>query len=891
MAERAVGDEVAGRYVIEREIGRGGMGAVYAARDQRLGRRVALKTMGDRADEHVRQRLEIEARAVASIEHPGIVTLYDVVEDRGETVLVMELVAGQTLREILKMGALAREEVARIVYEVSDALAAAHAQKLVHRDVKPDNVMLRTDGRVALLDFGVAKQTEGAGDPTAATTTGEGVIVGTPAYLAPEQAHAQPLGPAADQFALAVTAYELLTRELPWPTTTSMLMVAAIVSSDPKPLVGFDPTVGAVIARALAKKPGDRYASVTELADALGAALGVARPSRPRSLVPDAASSGSVPAPTSPSGRGPSTLEIGATLRATERQLSAARPRRSRARAAAVAGAVVVLAAGIGFFARHRARRAHAPPASVAPEPLAIADVSADDTTNATARAKVHEAMGALSVGRGNAAVFALLDEAMTADPDCGSAALQRAFASFRLAGPLDPPGRRAFRIALEHHRKMSARNADFLDALGPSFADPPDWNESGKRLEAMLVRRPGDAEAWEALGILRYKSSELAAADGAFTHENAVDPNAYTPYFLRGFLRANHGDVGGANRMFAECIERLPATIECRRAVVTMDRAAGDCAAADRVAREAAALAPEAAAVYGLRAATAASLGAPREAVAALLAQKRAHEPAAQRALEQANDDYALAMRAGDFGAALAALDAADRQDDSGRLDRPASLALERAGVLREMGEDRRAADVALAFLDRMSAYKLPEQVWDDPTGELLGVAEAGGRLAHADWVARRDAWIASWRGRLAPEAWRQDGVALWLGAWANVDEPSPARAKEAIASLSQFGDHQLDRYDPGVQAHDGRTGALFLAAGQVDEAVKHLESATRSCRIAPLVPAFLSLGRARALRGDERGACEAFEQVERSWGRAKPRSVTLEAARVEMKRHACAK
>ncbi|HEY1954321.1 MAG TPA: serine/threonine-protein kinase [Polyangiaceae bacterium] len=887
MAQRGAGEQVAGRYVIEREIGRGGMGAVYSARDVRLGRRVALKTIGDTFDLHVIERLEIEARAVASIDHPGIVTLYDVVEDRGETVLVMELVGGETLRTILKTRTLAPDEVARIVYEVSDALDAAHQKKLVHRDVKPDNVMIRSDGRIALLDFGIAKQTSDAIDAAEVTTTGAGVILGTPAYLAPEQAHALPLGPAADQFALAVTAYELLTGKLPWPTTTPMLLVAAIVSSPPRPLEGFQPAVSEALERALEKSPAARYPTVVDFANAFGGALGVARPSRPRSLLPE--SSGPAPAAMPSEPRAPSTLEIDKTLRATERRL-ASHPPRGKRRALAFIAFLALGGTAIAIFAA-RSRRPLPVAGDASDVALPIADIGADDTASAAARGAVKGAMSALSIGRGDAAVIDWLDAAMKADPECASAALQRAYASFRISGALDASGRRAYRVALEHRGKLSARNADFLDALAPSFADPPDWTESGKRFVALLARRPRDAEAWEALGILRFKQSRLEDAEDAFAREHDVDPNAYTSYFLRGFLRANRGDLAGAKKSFAECIERIPATIECRRAVVAMERSAGECAAADAVAREAATLAPEDPQVWAMRAETAASLGAGRGALVDLLEQKRSRMPADAAKRAKAKDDYALAMRDGDFDAALAALDEADRVDQSDRIDDAASRAVERARLLREMGEPVRAADVAVVFLERMIARTLPEQAWQDPTGALLAIAHAGGRITDADWATRRDAWVAGWRTRLGPEGWRQDGLAVWIGALASLDDPSPARASDALRALPDFGDGNLARYDPSIQENEARVGALFVAAGRIDDAIPRLESATRWCRLAPLVRGFLSLGEARAAKGDVTGACDAFATVERQWAGAKPRSVTLEAARAESKRHACAK
>jgi len=492
-----------------------------------------------------------------------------------------------------------------------------------------------------------------------------------------------------------------------------------------------------------------------------------------------------------------------------------------------------------------------------------------------------------LSLGRGPA-VFPLLDAAIEADPEFASAHLQRAFSAYRISGGLDAVGRRAYAAALERKGKLSARDAELLNAIGPSFADPPNWQESGKRLEAMLAKRPGDAQAWEALGILRFKNSQLEAAVIAFEHENAADPNAYAPYFFRGHARASAGDIAGARKFFEQCNDRIPTNIECRGAVGAMYRVDGDCTAADRVAREAAALAPDQPLVYTHRAESAAALGATNGALSELLAQKRALMPEARRASEKLSDDFHLAMRIGDFASALAALDAIDHNADDSRPDQRVKWIVERARLLWEMGEPAKSATFSLTYLDRMTAQMLPEQPWQDPTGQLLAIANASGRISNGDYVERRDKWIDAWRTRLGVEGFRNDGTSVWLAAFANVD-PSPERATEALAVLPKFGPYDVLHPDITTRQFDPEIGAMFLAAGKLEEAEARLGAATRWCRLVPYVHAFYSLGETRARRGNKVGACEAFATVERTWGRATPKSVTLEAARRAMKKYGC--
>lgn len=267
---------VAGRYVVEAPLGKGGMGEVLRARDLRLDRSVALKVLPQAmlGDGYARARLLREARAAAALDHPNIVHVYDVGEaDEGAAYIAMELVRGRTLRAMLSDGPVETSLVARITGEVASALTAAHRAGFVHRDVKPDNVMVRDDGRAVVLDFGLAKPVE----RDAMLLTADGSIVGTPAYLSPEQSRGEPLTGASDQFALAVTAFELLTGRLPWVGQTAMAVLAAIVADAPLGASSLRPAlptaVDGVFERALSKTGADRYPDCVTFADALALSL------------------------------------------------------------------------------------------------------------------------------------------------------------------------------------------------------------------------------------------------------------------------------------------------------------------------------------------------------------------------------------------------------------------------------------------------------------------------------------------------------------------------------------------------------------------------------------------------------------------------------------------
>lgn len=268
--ELAPGD-VLGCYRIERVLGTGGMGAVYLATDTQLGRQVAVKTMRPdvAAEPHTRERFLREARAAAAIEHENVVPVYAVGEVAGSPYLVMPLLRGEALDTRLQSGTWpSLTEACRLTREVAAGLAAAHATGVVHRDVKPSNVWLDETGRARLIDFGLARQARG-GD----VLTRAGVVLGTPAYMAPEQAAGGPVDHRADLFSLGVLLYELTTRRRPFVGDSVLAVLTALAVHDPPPAHETNPEIPAalsrLIERLLAKAPDDRPANVAEVVAAL----------------------------------------------------------------------------------------------------------------------------------------------------------------------------------------------------------------------------------------------------------------------------------------------------------------------------------------------------------------------------------------------------------------------------------------------------------------------------------------------------------------------------------------------------------------------------------------------------------------------------------------------
>ncbi len=268
------GSRVAG-YLLERLIGVGGMAAVYQARDERLDRVVALKVLW--GDESLRRRFVREARAVAKVDHPHIIPVYEAGEANGVQFIAMRFVAGGTLQGIIRnSGALSPRRAAAFISQVASALDAAHAEGLVHRDVKPGNILVdaRRGGpeHAYLTDFGIARAMLSAG-----TQTNAGQFLGTPDYAAPEQINGHPVDGRADQYALGCVAYEVLTGTVPFVREMPLAVLYAHLSTPVTQVTLVRPdlplAVNDVLNTALAKVPGARYSSCADFADALREAL------------------------------------------------------------------------------------------------------------------------------------------------------------------------------------------------------------------------------------------------------------------------------------------------------------------------------------------------------------------------------------------------------------------------------------------------------------------------------------------------------------------------------------------------------------------------------------------------------------------------------------------
>jgi non-specific serine/threonine protein kinase len=272
--------ETISHYKILEKIGEGGMGAVYAAQDASLNRKVALKVLPpEMANDPERlRRFEREAQAVAALNHPNIVTIYSVEDAEGSRFITMELVEGEGLDRMIQPGGMELERLFSIAIALTDALNAAHARGITHRDLKPANIVVTTEGRVKILDFGLAKLAvetfgAGAGDAASQTLTQEGVVVGTMPYMSPEQVQGRSVDHRTDVFALGVILYEMATGHRPFRGDTPADLISSILRDSPQPVselnVEIPSHLGRVLKRCLEKSPDRRYQTALDIRNEL----------------------------------------------------------------------------------------------------------------------------------------------------------------------------------------------------------------------------------------------------------------------------------------------------------------------------------------------------------------------------------------------------------------------------------------------------------------------------------------------------------------------------------------------------------------------------------------------------------------------------------------------
>jgi eukaryotic-like serine/threonine-protein kinase len=267
-----------GRYEVIERVGAGGMAEVYRARDELLGRDVAVKVLSERyaRDRSFVERFRREAQSAANLNHPNIVSLYDYGSDNGTYFIVMEYIDGRPLDDVIRReGALLPERAAEIAFDIAQALHRAHSGGLVHRDIKPSNIMITSGAQTKVTDFGIARAVAADGEQTVTQT---GMVIGTASYLSPEQAQGNPVDARSDVYSLGCVLYEMLTGSPPFQGESPLAIVYKHVREDPPPPSHANPDVpqalDAIVMKALAKNPDNRFSSAQEMKEDLGRFLG-----------------------------------------------------------------------------------------------------------------------------------------------------------------------------------------------------------------------------------------------------------------------------------------------------------------------------------------------------------------------------------------------------------------------------------------------------------------------------------------------------------------------------------------------------------------------------------------------------------------------------------------
>jgi serine/threonine-protein kinase len=869
-----------GRFLVQSVLGQGGMGCVYRAHDTTLDRPVALKLItatpaGDVDERHA--RLLREAKAAAALDHPNAVSIYDVGEIDGTAFIAMELVTGRTLRAQIGSDAGWWQKL-RWLLDIAEALEAAHRAGIVHRDVKPENVMVREDGRVKVLDFGIARRTAGPpADPSAPTATRDqipgltaaGAAPGTPLYMSPEQLRAEPLDPRSDQFSWGVVAYELLGGRLPWSVTGAVAILSQVLSTDAKPLhlvvEGIPKAVGKVVARAMSKARGDRFGSMGELIATLAP------------LMTGAAAGGPVerPAGVPPSHALRRRLIVALTLLAA-----------------------VSAVASVGWRATRRGRAAPSRASQPASVPASMASVAPRDglSTSSSAKALAAFKAGRAAIRQGDAAGIADFARATDLDPSFGAAWVTLALYEFGLAITGEASYRDALRKAMQLRDSLDERDAALLWSLEPGLSVPMDVRAVGRRFQEAARRFPNDAELASFSGVFMAFNGDMEPALRELDRAVALDRGSAMTLATRGQAQAYLGVTDAALSSLDHALRIAPtASIAflIRKQILEQK---GECARMELEAHARIANGSQDDLTAHLDLADAlASQGRPLAAVETALAQRWSRAPASERKATELRDRVALALAAGDFARAEAEAGALERvvRPDPVELNHlPPLIAL--LQVYEETDRPAPAATLAQDYLVRRDAWT--KEMWLDdyaasvtPMPRLLDALQRGGRIDAAEYGRRREAFLVDWatRGGGWPLALRY----IWFYAFAR-SARTPEQAREALAARAQYSPLPSHRPLTLADAHEGH---VLLLAGRPAEAVPVLRRATRICRaLSDAVEhtrAHLWLGEALEQTGDAAGACAAYRVVQDRWGHARPRSITAETARARARGLRCAR
>lgn len=909
---RFTAGQIVGRYVVESLLGEGGMGEVYRARDSKLERSVALKVLRNDAEgssedwEHAVMRMQREAQAVAALSHPGIVAIYDIGEHEGAPFIAMELVGGQPLRDLIGKD-VPLETRLRILLDVARALGAAHDAGFVHRDIKPENILVRQDGAAKVLDFGIARRTSRNMDYGAATIdihgatvdihgatidaalvgrgatdgqgaqqrqtfnqgmTAEGALVGTPAYMSPEQLRGEPVDARSDQFAWGVVAYELLSGKHPFQAEKGAIgLLAAILGHTPAPLADAPEGMAIGVMRALEKEPEKRWASMQEIALHSEACImgfgakGAEGDPKPQLFNSGGDAGSQQEVHVSPSQTGPT-------------KTTTVRTSRGRWLIAPIL-AVAALTAVVAFAFRGRSAPVVAPlvvpSATPVPTVTAVTDLPLPASTNATAIAEYRQGLQNIRDARWTAAATAF-QHARTADP--GMAAAHLRFSMLQFSYDVTS-ARAAYRKAQALRSALSERDADFLHALEPLILrEPSDYRDAAKRLEQLVAQRPGDAE------LIFWYSRMIYHVDMTLETLNRVielndrcvqlDPQYGDCWQTKASALAMKGQQDEASKTVDECIKMAENSVDCLLDKIDFDSRFGRCNAVVESTQRLKTKDPAAINASILFSQGLYFAGEPEPVVRAAFVDADARARAAGRDFE---GRMALLMSATDFGEIPEALEHAQfmaRSMNAPNSEMEMALYFFRGALYSEAGKTRDAGTLADEYFVAKALHPASSKKLQlDPTVFMHSLHMRAGTSSPTEYRQLRAAWLDK-QTAVAP----LDRALIWLAAYA-IPTYSVESAREALAHAPEnWTQIPMDgaKYTKPLLSFRGRTLAL---AGEYAQAIPILENALNICTSADPLPWYMPqvalLGRAREATGDKPGACQAYMRVLERWGKSK--------------------
>jgi len=890
-----------GRYIVVDKLGEGGMGVVYRARDSQLNRLIALKVLRPRegldaaAWQDARSRLVREAQAAAALAHGAIVTLFDVGEIEGCPFLAMEYIEGRTLREILSHpGPVSRDQAISWLRAVAEALGAAHRAGIVHRDVKPENIMVRSDGQVKVLDFGIARSTaasQARSTPQLPTLTREGAVVGTVAYMAPEQIGGEAVDGRADQFAWGVVAYELLTGRSPWTASDDpMVIISAILTKQPphvgELVVDLPTPIGAIVTRALTKDRNGRFVSMEELLASWPVVAGAfsTGPSIAPSLpVPDRMSLGNAKTEAIPTIKMDDVQMVSGSVPVVATVPIRRRPSRWPM---ALAGLVVLsgVAAGTVVYRQHAtaAVGSTVSSASVSPHHVPTLQDLPPPVGKPEAVAAYNE--GIRACHDGVQACVKLFERAASLDPTLSAAEVRIAWFFTGSPGRQDHVrALNAYRAATSGKERLTPRDVDLMNALEPVLMHrPADWATCEQRVRALASAAPDDAELATTLGMVLLEEMKLDDASATLAHAIELDPGDAPARALQIEVHRLRGDVAGARAAANDCLERSARATACLAGLMDVESAEGECKVVQDKAHLYIQASPDDTHGYMELFASELALGSAPSTIDTTLAQLLGATVESNRARQKASSSATRAVLLGDFTTAFAYLDDRDativRPSD---LDKHLWTDLHRAQIAAEAGEVERAGRAAEAYVERRAAipplgFVRSEDLAGDPVPSLLALIRDAGRLTPTVFEERREGWARRWEERMLG-----DGKPfVWVEAYARPAE-TRADAELALARVPEG----VSRIVAAGQLESEAIGRVYLLAGKPEQALPLLQMAANDCEVQrspiAITRASYLLGLAHEAKGEKAAACAAYGKVIARWGKARPRSVTARAAK----------